>query len=318
MEHPRGKTFEQQRIIVGDRQVMQRALCVAKREREGAHGRTRLAVLLRERQRGIAIPCDAGGEREPRGRARRVPDPLPQAEDRIEHDAGRARQRTSVERHGIPGIPSAPQKARPIGLPLDGALRATLQAQHMHRPQRLLRRRPQPPMAQQRRAVGDVLGFKEELAKRRMGCVGRRGGQRDFHVAGDIDLARARPLIGHGQASYLDVILGGDGNVELAGERPITATDRHTLGPKRHQIVVRLHRRRLVLGGPRVAAPDVAQIHVRATRIERGVTTRTSHRNPLPQDAATSGVGHDGDEPSVRQELGVREDRVRRAKPPDM
>ena len=36
-------------------------------------------------------------------RARQQPDPLAQADDRIEHDAGRARQRAAVERHRIGG-----------------------------------------------------------------------------------------------------------------------------------------------------------------------------------------------------------------------
>ena len=57
-----------------------------------------IAILPRERLDRLAIRGHAGREAEPHGGARRQPDPLAQADDRIEHDAGRARERASVER----------------------------------------------------------------------------------------------------------------------------------------------------------------------------------------------------------------------------
>ena len=55
--------------------------------------------LLRERLGRLAIGGDAGRERQSRTDAPgRQPDALAQADDRIEHDAGRARQRAAVER----------------------------------------------------------------------------------------------------------------------------------------------------------------------------------------------------------------------------
>ena len=84
IEHPRREPLEQQRLVARDAEVAQRALRVREREREGAGRRARVAVLLRERHGRLAIRRDARGEREPHGPARREPDPLAQADDRIE------------------------------------------------------------------------------------------------------------------------------------------------------------------------------------------------------------------------------------------
>ena len=57
-----------------------------------------IVVLLGERLGGRAIRRDAGREAQPHGGARGQPDALAKADDRIEHDTGRARQGASVER----------------------------------------------------------------------------------------------------------------------------------------------------------------------------------------------------------------------------
>ena len=133
-EHPRRQPLEQQRLVVRDAEMTQTALRVREGEREGARGRARVAVLLGERFGGLAIRGDAGGETEAHRRARDQPDPLAQAEDRIEHDAGRARQRAAVERGRAVGVPAAAEESRAIGLPFDRPLRPAFEAQDVHRP----------------------------------------------------------------------------------------------------------------------------------------------------------------------------------------
>ena len=111
------------------------ALGVRQRQRERARRAAGIVVLPRERFGRLAIRRHAGGETEPHGGARRQPDPLAQADDRIEHDAGRARQRASVERRGVRRAAAA-EEAGAIGLPFDGSLRPALEAQRMERPGR--------------------------------------------------------------------------------------------------------------------------------------------------------------------------------------
>ena len=94
------------------------------RQRERPGRRARLAVLLRQRDGGFVVRRDAGRERQPRESARREPDPLPQADDRIERRAGGVRQRSAVERlRDRPGRGRGPEsgcdpfriRARPAG-----------------------------------------------------------------------------------------------------------------------------------------------------------------------------------------------------------
>ncbi len=64
--------------------------------------------------------------------------------------------------------------------------------------------------------AGSVLGLEEQLPERRVRQVGGRRREREFDVAGDVDLARARALIGDREPAHLDVVLGRHGDVELA------------------------------------------------------------------------------------------------------
>ncbi len=135
-QHARRQPLEEQRVVARDREMVQRALRVAERERERARRGARVAVLLRERLRGVAIGGDAGREREPDGRAGRDPDPLAQTEDRIEHDAGRARERAAVERRRHARIAAAAEKLRAVGLPLDRRPASGLRDSARARPRR--------------------------------------------------------------------------------------------------------------------------------------------------------------------------------------
>ena len=97
--------------------------------------RARVAVLLRERLR------PSRGPRRCRWRNERRTDApgtsliaLAEAEDRVEHDAGRARQRAAVERRRALGVAAAAEEPRAIGFPLDRSLRPALEAQDVHGP----------------------------------------------------------------------------------------------------------------------------------------------------------------------------------------
>ncbi len=133
-EHPRREALEQQRLVVRNAQMAQAALRVREGERERARGRARVAVLLRERFGRLSIRRDARGEREAHRRARHEPDPLAEAEDRIEHDARRAGQRAPVERNRVVGVAAAAEEARAIGLPFDRSLRPAFEAQRRASP----------------------------------------------------------------------------------------------------------------------------------------------------------------------------------------
>ena len=89
-QHSRRQAFEQQRLVRRNPQMTQTALRVREGKRECARGRARVAVLLGKGQCGLSIRGDARGEAEAHRRSWYEPDPLAEAEDRIQHDAGGA------------------------------------------------------------------------------------------------------------------------------------------------------------------------------------------------------------------------------------
>src|SRR5437016_2685182 len=137
------------------------ALSVRHGQREGAPRGARIVVLARERPGRLAIRSQAGRKTEPHGGARWQPDPLTKADDRIEYEAGRSRERAAVKRQRVAGVPAAAQKASAIGLPFERTLRTTLEAQRVERPGRDVARISRPSMAQQGGAVRQILGFDE-------------------------------------------------------------------------------------------------------------------------------------------------------------
>ena len=111
-------------MLVGESQVLQRDVHVREGHRKGARGRAAVAILPRQRQGRRAIARDAGGKRHAQNGPRREPDAFPERADRIEHGAGRARERAAVERNRVGGRAPAAEEARAVRLPFDGAAQA--------------------------------------------------------------------------------------------------------------------------------------------------------------------------------------------------
>jgi len=229
-EHTRRQALEQHRVVRGNTEMAQPALGVGHREREGAGRRARRVVLARQRLDRLAIRRHAGGKAEPHGPAGWNPDSLTQADNRIEDDAGGAGERVSVERQRPRGAPAAPEKARAIGFPFDRTLRASLEAQGMERPRARVAGVAGPAMTEQRSAVGQVLGFDEDLAERRMGEVVRRRREHDLGVARHVDLADARAVIADGNPAHFDVVFDRHGDIQLCRDRVVPPPEGGAVG----------------------------------------------------------------------------------------
>ena len=243
----------------------------------------------------------------------REPDALAQADHGVEHDAGRAGERAPVEGLGIVRRPPSAEKARAIRLPLDGALRAAFQAQDVHGPQRRLVGRARPTAAQQGGSLREVLRLDEQLPEGGVGQVVRRRGEHDLGVARDLDLAGAVAVVRHRQSPHLDVVLGRDGDVEERRDAVVAAAERRLLGEERHQVALRLRPRRMVGRRPHGAAAHVPQVDELASRVARGVLAVAGDDAAPAEAGAAARVRHDRGVAAVRQELGVRPQRVRRS-----
>ena len=102
----------------------------------------------------VAIWRDTGGERDADERARRQPDALAQRRHRIQHGAGRSRQRAGRRgRQGSGRRSSAAQEPRAIGLPLDGAAEPAVDAEHVEAQARRFVGRSRAPAEQQAGAL---------------------------------------------------------------------------------------------------------------------------------------------------------------------
>ncbi len=194
-----------------------------------------------------------------------------------------------------------------------GTLRAALQAQDVHGPERRLVGRARPTAAQERRSLREVLRLDEQLSEGGVGQVVRRRGEHDLGVARDLDLAGAVAVVRHRQPPHLDVVLGRDRDVEERRDAVVAAAERRLLGEERHQVVLRLRPRRVVGRGPHRPAAHVPEVDELASRIAGRVLAVAGDDAASAEAGAAAGVRHDRGVAAVRQELGVRPQRVRRA-----
>ncbi len=183
----------------------------------------------------------------------------------------------------------------------------------VHRPQRRLFGRAGPTAAQERRPLREVLRLDEELPEGGMGQVVRRRGEDDLRVARDLDLAGTVAVVRDRQPPHLDVVLGGDRDVEERRDAVVAAAEARLLGEERHQVVLGLSSHRVVGRRPHPAAAHVPQIDELASRVARGVLAVARDHAVPPEAGAPAGVRHDRGVAAVRQELGVWPQRVRRS-----
>ena len=213
-EDTRRQSFEQNGLVGGNAQMPKAALGVCHRERERSRRSAGIVILPREGLGRLAIRRHASHETQSYRRARWKPDPLAEADDRIQHDARRAGEGAPVECLRVPWTSPAAQKAGAIRLPFERPLWSAFQAQGMERPGSGLVRVTGPSMAQQSGAVRQILGFNEQLAECRVSEVVHRGCEDDLGIARHIELADAGPMIAKGDPPHLDVIFGRDCDLE--------------------------------------------------------------------------------------------------------
>ena len=222
-------------------------LCACVSASAKVRGGARVVVLPRQRLGRLAIRGHAGRETEPHGGARRQPDPLAQADDRDRArrpSCPRARGRRAPP--GWPGLRPRPRKrARSVSHSTGPCGRPSrLRAWNAHAAgSRWIAR---PPMAEQGGAVGQVLGFDEQLAERRVGEVVGRGREDDLGVAGHVELADARAVVADRDPPHLDVVFGRDRDVELCRQVLVAPPEARPVGGERDRVVVGLAPRRLI------------------------------------------------------------------------
>ncbi len=170
-----------------------------------------------------------------------------------------------------------------------------------------------PAMAEQRRALRQVLGLDEQLSECRMGDIVSGRTEYHFGVAGHVDLADPQAVIGQGEAPDFHVVFGGDSDVELRGDVIVPPREGRLLGQEYGGVPLALHACRVIRRRPDRPAAYIAQVHELAAVVAGGIVARPRHRDAVTGARPAAGIGDGGDVSSVRQKLGMRKRRVRRS-----
>ena len=274
---------------------------------EGARRGASVAILSRQRHRGGAIRRDAGGKGHADDGAWRQPDALAQRADRVEHCAGRARQRAAIEDDRSGGRAPAADEARPIRFPFDRTAQArTVHAEHVEADERRFIGRARPAAEQEAGALRIELGLDEQLPERRVREVVLRTSQDDLGVAGDLDLARLRAAVGDGQAPHFHVVFRRHGDLELRLDVGIAATEGDLVEIECRLEAVRLLTDRLVGGGPDPTRPGIAQVDEIGAGVGRRIVAPPRDRDVAPHAEAAAGIGDRRRVAPVREEVRMR------------
>ena len=145
--------------------------------------------------------------------------------------------------------------------------------------------------------------------------VGRRR-QHDLDQARHLDLSQRVAVVDQRDAAHLDVVLGGDRDLEAGLDAVVGAREYGVVGAEGHPVPLGLAAHRLVGGRPEQAAAHVAKVDELTPRVAGGVVPVPGDRAPAPAAGPASGVGDHRGVLAVRQEVGARVERVRRAEAP--
>ena len=244
VEHARRQPIVLARQIARDPEVPQQHLAVREGHGAGARRGAAIVVPLREHDRRLARVGGTRREGHAGEAAGLEADTLAQADHRVEHGAGRACQRAAVERDGRRHGAAAAEEPDAARLPLGLGRGVTVEAEDVECPGACLVNRSGTATADERRALGQVLGLHEELAERRMREVVGRAPEHDLGVARDVDLADAIAAIGQRQPPHLRVVSRRDHHLQHRLDAVVGPPEHRLVGREGHEAVFGLAHRR--------------------------------------------------------------------------
>ncbi len=164
--------------------------------------------------------------------------------------------------------------------------------------------------------MGDEFGLHEQLGESRMGDVVSRARQRQLGIGGQLDLARARAVIGDADAAHLRVVLGRHDHL---GQRRHPSVAAHDLGAvlgEARGVLRRLRDRRLIGRRPDFAVLDVAQEDIASPIVAGRILAPARHRHVAPARVAGARHRQHHGEIAVRQQMRARQPAIGRGVAP--
>ena len=173
-----------------------------------------------------------------------------------------------------------------------------------------------PAGAEDRLPLTNDLGLDEEVPERRMQRV--RGGRRKdhFRVARDLDRPARLGAVDDADPAHLGVVLGRNGDFRVRVEFVVAAAELHPRLREDRLVPLRSLERRLVRGGPELAACRIADVAERAPVVAGAVFAPARHRDVLPAAVAAARIRDHHVVPAVRQQLHLRNGSVGGAEGP--
>ena len=171
----------------------------------------------------------------------------------------------------------------------------------MRGPDRFLARRSRAAVGNQNTGLR-ALRFDEHLGERRVRRIGCVRDHREFHVAGELELARPQRSVGDLHAAQFDVVFGRDRDIQNGFDPGHAPVDFGAVGGKTDRDFSHTGRKRFVRGSPYLVGLQVADVDETAPRIERGVGAPARHIEVVPAAVASAGIGdHQGVPPVALQ-----------------
>ena len=292
VEQAAAEALEQDRVVDGEAEVPQLDLAVRAGERQRPGDGAPVVVLLHEAV-GLFFGLGKAGDEGDAGRAAgRQPHELTQRDDRVEHRAGRVRQRVGGrQRDRIPERAAAPDEARAVGLELRRRADAPAAAEQVEEigPGAA---RARPARADQRITLGQRRRLDEQVRERRVREVGLRRRQHDFRVAGEIEAARLAAVVGDRDPPQLDVVLGRDDDLGARLQASVDPAEHRPVEREGDFELVGVASDRLMGGRPDRTGLQIANEAEVAPFVGGDVLPPARHRQVLPAAVAAAGIGH--------------------------
>ncbi len=304
VEHVAGQTLEQAGLVGTDAEVEQLDVRLRPRQGAGTLERGGIVVLVGQVEHGLARTRDERPERDVRGGPGRQPDAPAQAEDRIEHGAGRIGEGPAVDdRDWRADAAAAPQEACPVGFEFSAAGRLPFDDGQVGRPDGRLVGRPAPTRGEHRTDLGDELGLHEQLGEGGMGRIGCVGGQDDLRVRRHVDLAGPASLVPDRHPARLGIVFGRHHHFQSGRHRPVAPDHVDPVFEERGLVFVGFDAAGLVAGRPHGATLDVAEEHVGAPAVARRVLAPARDGEVTPTAVARPHRRHHHRIPAVGEQL---------------
>ncbi len=307
IQHVAGQALVQRGLGLAGVDLPAHYLAVCPGQVEDAVGQAAITVLVDHRLAPGAVGADAKHHVQLHGLLGLQHHPHADGHDRIKYRAVRAGEvDIGGQRLRRPRRVATAQEARTVGFVGDRHDLGVMHRDQMEHPRWHFVVRTWPTRAEHGLLGGQDLALHEEVAEGRMRIVGRCGRQHHFGIGGDFHRALATAAVGQAQAPELDVVLGRDGDLQVA-LAAAAGTAELCLGVGEDRLImVQRHAGGLVGGRPELAAVHVAQVAERPPSIGGAVFAPAGERQVAVAAVAAAGMGQHAVVAPVGKQLHFR------------